>query len=134
MDTRKITVFYDGACPRCLRELALYRRFDSRHRVEWFNLVGNEARVQAFGIDPGQTLKKLHIRMPDGSIVKDIDAFIVLWREVPLFRPLAACFAIPGLKSVVETLYQAVTLRRLRRQGRLCDDRCEIQELEKPAD
>lgn len=123
MSTNKIMVYYDGACPRCLRELAFYERFERGRRVAWFNIVGNEPGLRALGIDPDEALKRLHLRMPDGKIVKDMDAFIVLWDQVPLFRPLAWFVAIPVIKSLIERNYARLTLKRLERQGRLCDDR-----------
>lgn len=127
MKPDKITVYYDGACPRCLRELAIYRRFDRKHRVDWFDIVGNELLLKNQGIDPDYALKILHIRLPDGSVVRDIDAFIVLLRQIPIFRPLTTLFGIPAVKSLIERRYQRVTLKRLQRQGRLCDDQCTIK-------
>ncbi|MGR9107899.1 MAG: thiol-disulfide oxidoreductase DCC family protein [Gammaproteobacteria bacterium] len=126
MNANKITVYYDGACPRCLKELAFYEFFDRNRGVEWFDIVGNEPVLREHGIDPDEALQRLHLRMPDGTVVKDMDAFIVLWRQVLIFRPLAWLLAVPPLKAFAEKNYARLTLKRLRRQGRLCTDRCKL--------
>ena len=124
MNMNKITVYYDGACPRCLREMAVYRWFDRRKQVEWYNVVGNESALAAQGVNPDEALKKLHIRLPDGSIVRDVEAFAILWDQVPALRPLAWLSSPAPLRTLFRNWYGRLTLRRLRRQGRLCDERC----------
>lgn len=120
----KIIVYYDGACPRCLREMAVYRWLDRRDRVIWFNVVGNESELVEQGIDPEAAIKKLHIRLANGEIVKDVEAFAVLWNLIPVLRPLAWIADSGSIRTYLRKWYGRLTMRRLQRQGRLCDDRC----------
>ncbi len=120
----KIIVYYDGACPRCLREMAVYRWLDRRRRVSWFDVVGNEAELVEQGIDPDTALKTLHIRLANGEIVKDVEAFAVLWGLIPVLRPMAWIAESGPIRTHLRAWYGRLTMRRLQRQGRLCDDRC----------
>ncbi len=115
------TVYYDGGCPRCVREMRWYQRFDRDNRVRWVDIVGREEEIRAEGIDPRRALLELHLRYADGRLVKGVAAFMVLWRQVPAMRPLAWLVGLPVVRPAVEAWYRWVTVRRLRRTGRLCD-------------
>lgn len=115
------TVYYDGGCPRCVREMNWYRRFDPGGQVRWVDIVGREPQLEAEGIDPRRALLELHLRYPDGRLVIGVAAFIVLWRQVPWMRPAAWLVGLPVVRPAVEAWYRWVTERRLRRTGRLCD-------------
>lgn len=114
----RIKVYFDGACPTCRREVDLYRRFDRKDRIDWFDITGQDQALRAEGIDPKAALRRLHIRLPDGVLVTGIDAFIALWKQLPWFRPLAWIAQIPPVKALLERGYGPATRRRLRRSGR----------------
>lgn len=116
-----ITVFYDGACPRCVRDRANYERLAGQgaRAVEWYDISGRDEELQAQGIDPLAALRELHVRDPDGVVHRELDAYILLMARVPLLKPLAWLIALPGLRQLLSRLYRALVLRRLRREGRL---------------
>lgn len=116
-----ITVFYDGACPRCVRDRANYERLAGQgaRAVEWYDISGRDEELQAQGIDPLAALRELHVRDPDGVVHRELDAYILLMARVPLLKPLAWLIGLPGLRQLLSRLYRALVLRRLRREGRL---------------
>ena len=63
-------------------------------------------------IEPDETLKKLHISLHDGSIIKDIEAFIVLWNHIPAFRVIAWLAIIAPINAAIKKAYGYFTLRR----------------------
>lgn len=117
----ELKVYYDGACPICVREMKSYMRMDRSGRVDWFDITDQDEVLRAEGVDPVQALNELHVRRADGSIATGVDAFILLWRVVPLMRPVAWLIGLPLIKPLSEVAYRWVTVRRLKAEGRYCD-------------
>ena len=117
----RITVYYDGACPRCVRDRAQYERL-AGEAVEdtcWVDITGRDAELHALGIDPGAALRELHVRDDAGRVRRELDAYILLMARVPLLRPLAWLIGLPGLRPLLSRWYRASVLRRLRAERRL---------------
>jgi predicted DCC family thiol-disulfide oxidoreductase YuxK len=108
-----ITVYYDGLCPLCGREVALYRRLVAPGTVVWRDLAGDPRvlRYEPFGMDAALAL--LHVRDADGALHVGLPAHLVLWERLPALRGLArglrrCAFA----RRVFERFYLAFTARR----------------------
>lgn len=120
-EEKPITVFYDGACPRCVRDRANYERLagEGGRDVEWCDITGRDEELQAEGIDPDAALRELHVRAPDGRVLRELDAYIVLMSRVWVLKPLAWLIGLPGVRGLCSRAYRVMVDRRLRREGRL---------------
>ncbi len=69
-----LTVYYDGACPKCIRDRATYQKLSGTtdEKVCWFDITGQESQLRELGIDPQKALTELHVRDADGHISKVI--------------------------------------------------------------
>jgi len=116
----EITVYYDGACPRCIRDRERYERVsgEAGRSVRWVDVNGREATLREKGIDPVQALRELHVEDEQGTIHRELDAYILLLSRVPRWRPLAWLIGLPGIRPLLSWGYRRTVLRRLRRQGR----------------
>jgi predicted DCC family thiol-disulfide oxidoreductase YuxK len=117
----KLTVFYDGACPRCVRDRAWYESLSTAtdDTVEWLDITGRDDELRGLGIEPATALRELHVRDAAGVIHRELDAYILLMSRVPRLRPLAWLIGLPGLRPLLSRLYRAWVLRRLRAENRL---------------
>lgn len=79
-----VTVWYDGDCPLCRREIALMRRLDRARRIEFVNLASPDGTCP---IDRAEALARLHAREGD-QLLSGAAAFAAMWRAIPLLRPL----------------------------------------------
>lgn len=116
----KLTVYYDGACPRCVRDRARYEALSGADAdtVDWVDITGREAELRRLGIDPQAALRELHVRDPAGEVHRELDAYILLMSRVRLLRPLAWVIGLPGLRPVLSWLYRRSVLRRLGRRAK----------------
>lgn len=116
-----ITVFYDGACPRCVRDRANYERLagEGAREVAWCDITGRDEELRAEGIDPARALRELHVRSPDGRVLRELDAYILLMSRVWVLKPLAWLIGLPGVRGLCSRAYRGMVDRRLRREGRL---------------
>jgi predicted DCC family thiol-disulfide oxidoreductase YuxK len=119
--TRPLNVYYDGACPRCVRDRARYERLAGHRAADtcWVDISGREEELAARGIDPQAALRELHVADPQGRVQRELDAYILLMARVPLLRPLAWLIGLPGLRPLLSRAYRASVLRRLRAEGRI---------------
>ncbi len=117
----ELTVYYDGACPRCIRDRARYEALSGDHgdRVAWMDITGRDEELERAGIDPDQALRELHVRDSDGQVHRELDAYILLMGRVGLLKPLAWLIGLPGIRGMLSRLYRVWVLRRLRRAGRI---------------
>ncbi|WP_158046286.1 thiol-disulfide oxidoreductase DCC family protein [Skermanella pratensis] len=120
------TVYYDGACPICSREIAFYRRRDAAGRVRWHDLRREPVDPSLDGITQAAALARFHLRRADGTVVSGAAAFATLWSLTPGFRGLGALARLPGMIWVLERGYDLfLRLRPLPSSTGACpEDRC----------
>jgi predicted DCC family thiol-disulfide oxidoreductase YuxK len=117
-DQGTLTVYYDGACPKCIRDRENYEKLSGNtEQVCWFDITGQESRLQEMGIDPQKAISELHVRDASGVIVSEMDAYILLMKNVPLLKPVAWLIGLPLIRPFLAKLYHWQVNRRLRKRG-----------------
>lgn len=102
----KQTVYYDGACPLCSREIAFYRRRKGADSIDW---VDASQCVQADfgpGLDRESALARMHVRDGQGQLTEGATSFLAIWRQLPAFAWLASVLDNPVGRSLMETGYR----------------------------
>ncbi len=107
----QVTVWYDGGCPLCVREIALMRRLDRRGRIEWVNVAD---AASACPIDRADLLARFHAREGD-AMHSGAAAFAAMWRAIPALRPLG----LLARRRTVLRMLEAAYIRFLRVRPRL---------------
>ena len=120
-DKGMVTVYYDGACPKCVKDRYNYEKLsgDKGKKVRWFDITGQEEQLREIGIDPQKALMELHVKNENQQILSEIDAYILLMSKVPLLRPLAWLIGLRLIRPMISKVYHRLVHRRLRRSGRL---------------
>ena len=99
-------VYYDGGCPVCSREIALYQRLsDGAADRPAFENISADDTVLPDGVSRQEALARFHVRLGSGEIVSGAAAFIALWRATPRFRLLGRMASIPPLPWLLEKAY-----------------------------
>lgn len=101
-----LTVFFDGACPLCRREIAMYRDLPA-HQPLAFVDVSHAAAQLPPGSDRAQLLARFHVLQADGSLASGARGFVALWRTLQGWRWLARLAALPGFTPMLEVAYRA---------------------------
>jgi predicted DCC family thiol-disulfide oxidoreductase YuxK len=97
----RLTVWFDGGCPLCTREIALMRRLDRRGVIAFVDLQQDGTCP----IDRATLLARFHAQAPDGPMLSGAEAFAALWRAVPLLRPLGLAARWRPLLILLERAY-----------------------------
>ena len=120
----KIRVFYDGACPSCIKDRDNYCRLSHENEsLQWLDINDKNLDLSQYGIEPLKALTELHILLvhDDGSeeVLSELDAYIVLMQRVWLLKPLALIIGLPGIRQILSFVYRTWVYKRLKKQGRL---------------
>ncbi|PTN13302.1 thiol-disulfide oxidoreductase DCC family protein [Nitrosomonas aestuarii] len=118
---RKITVYYDGACPSCVKDRDSYEKMAGKagEDVCWFDITGQDTQLRGIGIDPHKAMTELHVRDEHQRVVSELDAYILLMQRVPRLKPLAWLISLPLIRPMLSTLYRRMVRKRLKRTGRM---------------
>jgi len=103
-----ITVLYDGACPLCQREIAMYKNLTptAKDVRVVFEDVNNPTMIMPQGMTREQLLARFHVRGLDNKFISGAKAFIALWSVLPGWRWLAKTSRVPGATWFMEIMYK----------------------------
>ena len=109
---KALTVYFDGACPVCTREIAVYRRQPGAQACDWVDASRCDGAALGPGLDRGAALARMHVRRADGSLVSGAAAFAQMWLALPRTRLLGRVAAWPPVTMLLEAGYRAFLLLR----------------------
>jgi ubiquinone biosynthesis monooxygenase Coq7 len=109
-----LTVLYDGSCPLCRREIAVYRDLQPLEPSSMvsFTDISNAAVSLPSGTTREQLLARFHVQGRDGELLSGAQAFLALWAALPGWRWLALAGRFPGVSWVMERMYRLFLKRR----------------------
>ena len=112
----KLTVFYDGECPICTREIGFYQTCEGANDIEWQDITQCESSEVYPGLSKENALARFHVLTNDGRLMSGGPAFAQMWRNLPRFRWFGAFFSIPPIAWVLDRIYDFLLLVRPRLQ------------------
>ena len=108
----RVTVWHDGDCPLCRREIALMRRLDTRGAIRFVDAAGEDTCP----LDRAAMLARFHAQEEGGPLLSGAAAFAAMWRAIPLVRPMGLVARNRQVSAVLERLYSAFLRVRPRLQ------------------
>lgn len=102
----KTTVYYDGACPLCLKEVGFYKRKDSNRLINWIDVTRCEPSLLGDGLNRESALKRFHARSPEGRLYSGAEAFAEIWSTLPGFNWLGRIAKTRFMGEFMEVLYR----------------------------
>lgn len=100
-----LTVYYDGACPVCSREIAVYRRQAGAEKCVWVDASSCAESALGAGLSRGSALARFHVRRADGVLVDGMRGFAVLWRALPRFARAGRIASIGPFPLLFDAAY-----------------------------
>jgi predicted DCC family thiol-disulfide oxidoreductase YuxK len=102
----KRTIFYDGLCQLCSREIDVFRRRVRDGSLAYVDIAGAGFDAAAHGVNAERVNKHMHVRdEATGRMLVGVDALIGMWECVPGFRWLAVLSRLPVLRQLSEVGY-----------------------------
>ncbi|MCI5046309.1 MAG: DUF393 domain-containing protein [Aquisalinus sp.] len=100
-----LTVFHDGSCPLCIREIALLKRALPDNTTIRFEDISAPDAVPSCDIDKAKLMARFHCRLPDGSIVDGAQAFTEVWSYARFMGWLKPVGRFGPSRAVLNALY-----------------------------
>ena len=114
-----LTVLYDGACPLCRREIAVYQGLKplKTGQTVAFADVSRIGCPLPPGGDRKAYLARFHVQRANGQVLSGAAAFVALWATLPGWRYLAMAASLPGATPLLEVVYRLFLRVRPQMQG-----------------
>jgi len=101
-----LTIYYDGGCPVCTREIGFYQRRRGAKRIRWVNLAQCENSELGADLSRDVAYARLYARRSDGELISGARAFAALWQALPALSLAGRIAALPGIVHVLEWGYR----------------------------
>ncbi len=99
------SVLYDGACPICAREIAMYRRQKGGDSIRWIDIRQLPESEIPLSLSRNEVLSRFHVIRSDGQLAIGAAAFVELWKSLPAFQLFARLARLPPVFFVLECGY-----------------------------
>lgn len=103
LQSERCTVYYDGACPLCSREIAIYQKWNGGEQMNWVDASRCAPEQLGENLTREQALARLHCRDEAGKLVDGAEAFVEIWSR------------LSGLSYLTPLLSNKLVLRLLER-------------------
>ena len=99
------SVLYDGACPLCAREIAMYRRQQGADSIRWLDVSQIPEADIPLGLSRKAVLARFHVIRHDGSAAIGAAGFVELWKAFPRLRLVGCLASLPPILFILEIGY-----------------------------
>ena len=100
-------VLYNGECPICSREIDSYARYAQGAALPLRFEALQDSNLARWGVTPEEAAKRLHV-LKNGVVYDGLEAFQVLWADMPRFAWLARLTRRPLVQPLARRLYDYV--------------------------
>lgn len=110
-----LTVYYDGSCSLCSREIRAYMRADTRKAIEWLDLSDPSIDITHESFEYIDALKRLHAKDSSNQYYVGVDAFLAIWKRLPTWVWLYHVARTKPVKVLLDKAYAVFAKYRFRR-------------------
>ena len=112
----RTTVFYDGKCGLCSKEINYYKRIAPAGVFTWRDVARSPDDLEKEGISQADGLRLLHAKDEAGRMHVGVDAFILIWSRLAGQWRLAALYvSFPPVKLAARVAYRVFANWRFKR-------------------
>ena len=101
----QVTVYFDGSCPLCRREIGFYKNSTGADQILWQDVSQTSDGQIAQDLNCQQAMARFHVRAADGALKSGAAAFVELWLNLKYWRWFGALFAHPPGIWLLEKCY-----------------------------
>lgn len=112
-----IKVFYDGQCGMCSKEINHYIKIAPVNRFEWVDITKSPERVSEIKLNFQEAMKSFHVLDDCSHLHVGVDAFKIIWQEIPSWKWLSSFVEVPGIRFLSHKAYRLFADWRFRHHG-----------------
>ena len=100
-----ITVYYDDLCGMCSKEINFYKKISKPHSINWIPLSSPSQSLEDDNLKLSDALMYLHVKDSLGNFHVGVDAFLMIWSKLPIFKYLKHLVALPIVYQLAKLIY-----------------------------
>ena len=110
--SKSLTVFFDGSCPICSKEINFYKMRAGADELSWVDVSDEEIPIPIQTRSREELMARFHVLSSNGELVSGGAAFAELWASLPAFKIFGKIFKLPILRYLIDVGYDIfLTLR-----------------------
>jgi len=102
---RSFTVYYDGGCPLCRKEIATYQEVKGAEKLTWMDAASCDPAMLGDNLDSTDALARMHVRDEQGRLISGAAAFAAIWSRLPKTRWLGKVMSTRAALWILEPAY-----------------------------
>ena len=111
-NSKSLTVFFDGSCPICSKEINFYKMRAGADELSWVDVSDEEIPIPIQTRSREELMARFHVLSSSGELVSGGAAFAELWASLPAFKIFGKIFKLPILRYLIDVGYDIfLTLR-----------------------
>ena len=110
-----IAVFYDDKCSMCSREINFYKKIAPKAPLNWLGISSSSKELKIANIKRVDALMYLHVKDCKGIFHVGVDAFILIWRNLPYFKYINYVISLPGIYQLANFIYDKFAKYRFKK-------------------
>ena len=100
-----ISVYFDGKCSLCKREISYYKTIAPVNTFLWKDIASDPSYLQEINVSQSAALKRLHVLDHEKTLIIGFDAFIVIWSQIKLWKLVALIASLPIIILILKQSY-----------------------------
>lgn len=119
----KLTIFYDGACHLCYREVRHYFEKDRDNLLIGVDISASDFQAKDYGLVESSVNLHMHAMNEAGEVFIGVDCFAQIWKRLPLYKNLSPVLESKSLRPFLNLGYNFFAKEiRPRLPKRQCDN------------
>ena len=102
-----IKVLFNDSCSICYKEINHYKSIDND--MNWIDINDLEISTTLSGKSHKDLLRRLHV-VKDNEVHSGVEAFVIMWRNIPKYKWIGNLVALPGVYQVSVIFYEVIAL------------------------
>ena len=98
-------IYFNNSCSICRFEINHYKKLNNV--IDWVDVTQNKVAEKETSKEPSQLIRRLHAKH-DGKILEGIDAFLLIWSQLPMYKWLYNFIKLPLIYHMSHILYEVL--------------------------
>ena len=89
----------------CRAEVDVYSKYDANNSIELIDVSDITVELPS-DLDRGKAMARFHVKSRDGDLLSGAEAFVEVWKHLPMWRWVTKLAAIRWVTLVIELVYR----------------------------
>ncbi len=103
----KINGYFNQSCKICRTEINHYKKINKT--ITWIDIISDEKALIDIKLSKKDLIRRMHI-IKNNRVFNGLDAFLIIWSEIPRYKILAKFASIPGIYHIGWLIYEIIAL------------------------